>query len=40
MRQEIVPKQKKGKASEIRIIDLSNDDAVRATYLKLKGLIA
>ena len=40
MRQEIEEKGLKGKASEIRIVDLSNDDETRITYLRAKGLIA
>ena len=40
MRQEIEKKGVNGKASEIRIIDLSNDDETRITYLKARGFIA
>jgi hypothetical protein len=40
MKPEIKRKGVEGKASEIRIIDLSNDDETRITYLRSKGLIA
>jgi hypothetical protein len=40
MKPEIMKKGVKGKASEIRIIDLSIDDETRITYLRAEGLIA
>ncbi len=40
MKPEIRKEGVKGKASELRIIDLSSDDETRITYLKAKGLIA
>jgi hypothetical protein len=40
MKPEIKKEGVKGKASELRIVDLSIDDETRITYLRSKGLIA